>query len=219
VAVTRATRLFAIVVHLRDRGDATTARQLAERFGVSVRTILRDVATLREAALPVRLEDPPGVAATIAYDPAPPRVSFTAHEAALLIAAGRFLAEMRLLPFTETLASGLAKVRAALPSATEAQVAGQLDTLTFVGVPARAAAPGVRHVLERAWFEGVPITIRYAGVNGTTTRRVRIRSVVMDRRETRVNALDLDKNEDRQFSLDRILHAALVTEPVTGSGD
>lgn len=185
--------------------------RLAARFGVSVRTILRDVATLREAPLPVRLEQRPGGTVTLARDDAPPVAGLTAHEAALLIAAGGFLAEMRLLPFTETLASGLDKVRAGLSPATQAAVAGHLETLKFVGVPARPVAPGVRHVLERAWFAGVPVAIRYAGANGTTTRRVRIRSVLMERRETLINALDLDKNEDRQFRLDRIDHAALVT--------
>ena len=74
----------------------------------------------------------------------------------------------------------------------------------------------MRHVLERAWFEGMPVVIRYAGANGTTTRRVRIRSVVMELSESLVNALDLDKNEDRQFRLDRIDHAALA--PATASG-
>ena len=207
--MTRAPRLFAIATHLRDRREATTVGQLAERFAVSVRTVLRDVAALREAGLPVQLEHRRGGAVTLACSHAPPPVSFTAQEAALLIAAGRFLDEMRFLPFTETLASGLEKVRAALPSSTEAQLAERLETLKFVGVPARPAAPGVRHVLERAWFEGTPVAIRYAGANGTTTRRVRIRSVVMERRETLVNALDLDKNEERQFRLDRIDHAAL----------
>jgi predicted DNA-binding transcriptional regulator YafY len=144
-------------------------------------------------------------------DEAPPRASFTAHEAAVLIAAGRFLAEMRVLPFTDSLASALEKVRRGVPSSLRAEVDPHLATLTFVGVPARPAAPGVRGVLERAWLEGVPVAIRYAGANGTGTRRVRIRSVVMERRETLVNALDLDKNEDRQFTLDRIDHAALVT--------
>ena len=87
------------------------------------------------------------------------------------------------------------------------QLLDHLETLKFIGVPAKTAAPEVRRALEEAWFEGVPLKIRYAGARETTTRRVRLESVVMERSETLVNALDLDKGEPRQFRLDRIEHA------------
>jgi phage recombination protein Bet len=44
-----------------------------------------------------------------------------------------------------------------------------------------------------------------------TTRDVRVESVVMERTETRINAVDLAKNEKRQFRLDRIEHAEVVS--------
>ena len=49
------------------------------------------------------------------------------------------------------------------------------------------------------------------------TRRVRIKQVVMERSETLLNCHDLDKNEDRQFKLDRIEHAE-VLEPLSEEG-
>jgi predicted DNA-binding transcriptional regulator YafY len=210
--VRRQARLFAIAEYLRGRRTGTTVEQLAERFDVSVRTMFRDLDALREAALPVQGERGRGGGIALDRSYTLPPVNFTAREAALLVAAGRFLADMRVLPFTETLESGLDKVRAALSASAQRQLLEHLGTLQFVGVPARTAAPGVRQTLERAWFEGVPIAIRYAGANGTTSRRVRVRSVVMERTETLVNALDLDKNEDRQFKLDRIEHATLAPD-------
>lgn len=48
-------RLFDLIQTLRD-GRLHTARSLALRNGVSVRTIWRDMATLAEAGLPVRGE-------------------------------------------------------------------------------------------------------------------------------------------------------------------
>jgi predicted DNA-binding transcriptional regulator YafY len=45
-------RLLAIIVHLLNRRTAT-AKELAERFEVSVRTIYRDIATLNGAGIPV----------------------------------------------------------------------------------------------------------------------------------------------------------------------
>jgi len=205
--MTRTRRLFAIAEYLRGRRTGTTVEQLAERFDVSVRTMFRDLDALREGSLPVHGERGRGGGIALDRSYSLPPVNFTAREAALLVAAGRFLAEMRVLPFTETLGSGLDKVRAALSSSAQRQLLEHLETLKFVGVPARTAAPGVRQALEQAWFDGLPLTIRYAGANGTSTRRVQVRSVVMERTETLINAFDLDKNEDRQFKLDRIEHA------------
>ncbi|MEZ3434835.1 MAG: YafY family transcriptional regulator [Lachnospiraceae bacterium] len=48
-------RLFKIVYHLLDKGQ-TTAPELAEKFGVSVRTIYRDIDALSGAGIPVYAE-------------------------------------------------------------------------------------------------------------------------------------------------------------------
>jgi len=211
-SMTRTRRLFAIAEHLRGRRTGTTVEQLATRFEVSLRTMFRDLDALREASLPVQGERGRGGGIALDRSYTLPPVNFTAREAALLVAAGRFLSEMRVIPFTETLESGLDKVRAALSGSAQRQLLEHLDTLKFVGIPARKAAPGVRQALERAWFEGTPIAIRYAGANGTTMRRVRVKSLVMERTETLINALDLEKNEDRQFKLDRIEKAEVVVD-------
>jgi predicted DNA-binding transcriptional regulator YafY len=205
--VKRSSRLFALAEHLRGRRTGITAEELAERFDVSVRTMFRDLEALREASFPVQGERGRGGGLVLDRSYTLPPVNFTAREAALLVAAGRWLAEMRVLPFTATLGSALDKVRAALSASAQRQLLDHLETLKFIGVPARTAPPEVRSALEEAWFEGVPLTIQYAGARETTTRRVRLESVVMERSETLVNAHDLDKNEPRQFRLDRIEHA------------
>jgi predicted DNA-binding transcriptional regulator YafY len=58
--VKRANRQSAIVARLRaDSPECLPARKLAERFGVSTRTIIRDVAELRQTGVPIQL-DPGG---------------------------------------------------------------------------------------------------------------------------------------------------------------
>jgi predicted DNA-binding transcriptional regulator YafY len=206
----RTERLFALAEHLRSRRTGVTSAELAERFEVTERTIFRDLEALRMASLPVHGER--GRGGGLALDPGYtlPPVNFTAREAAVLVAAGRFLAEMRVLPFTGTLASALDKVRAALTTSSQRALLKHLETLHFVGVPARTARPAVRKALEQAWFSGAALSIRYAGAETVTLRRIRIDSVVMDRTETLINAFDLEKGAARQFRLDRIEHAEVI---------
>jgi predicted DNA-binding transcriptional regulator YafY len=210
----RTQRLFALAEYLRGRRTGVTAAELADRFDVTVRTIFRDLEALRDAQLPLASERGRGGGVALDRSYSLPPVNFTAKEAAVLVAAGRFLAEMRVIPFTETLASGLDKVRAALSTSSQRSLLTHLDTLHFVGVPVRTASLEVRRALERAWFTNTPLRIRYAGANEPTTRRVRIESVVMDRSETLLNAFDLDKGEARQFRLDRIERAEVLPPDV-----
>ena len=117
---------------------------------------------------------------------------------------------MRLLPFSETLESGLDKVRAALSTSAQRELLQRLGELSFHGVPALPSKPQVRAALERAWFEQQPLRIVYVDSNFVqTTRSIRIISVSMDRHETRIDAVDLGSGERRQFRLDHIQRAEI----------
>src|SRR5687767_2941350 len=112
--VRRQTRLFAIAEYLRGRRTGITAEGLAERFGVTVRTIYRDLDALRDASLPLHADRGRGGGYALDRSYSLPPVNFTAREAALLVTVGRWATELRLVPFAETLQSGIDKVRAAL---------------------------------------------------------------------------------------------------------
>jgi predicted DNA-binding transcriptional regulator YafY len=212
----RTERLFALTEYLRGRRTGVTAEALAERFGVTVRTMYRDLDALRAAALPLAAERGRGGGYALERSYSLPPVNFTSREAALLVALGRFACDMRLLPFTETLDSALDKVRAALSTSAQRELLERLRELSFLGVPALPSHKAVRAALERAWFEQQPLRITYVDGNKLeTTREVRIQGVVMDRHETRVDALDLGKNERRQFRLDRIMRAEVLRPPVS----
>jgi predicted DNA-binding transcriptional regulator YafY len=209
--VRRQERLFALAEHLRGRRHGVTAEALAERFGVTIRTIYRDLDSLRDAELPLRAERGRGGGYALDRAYTLPPVNFTPREAALLVTLGGWATEMRLLPFADTLQSGLDKVRAALSASAQRELIEHMEGLKFIGVPAHAAAPGVRRAVEQAWFERQPMRIRYQGPDyGVSTRVVRLTSVVMERGVTLLNCDDLDKGEPRQFRLDRIIQAQVV---------
>lgn len=207
----RTERLFALAEVLRGRRTGVTAEALAERFSVTVRTIYRDLDTLRDASMPVSAERGRGGGYALDCSYSLPPVNFTAREAALLVALGRFAVEMRLMPFTGTLESGLDKVRAALSTSAQRELLARLEELTFVGVPALPTKKNVRATIERAWFEQQPLRITYVdGQFLETVRDVRIKGIFMERGETRLDAIALDGGERRHFRLDRIAAAVIV---------
>jgi predicted DNA-binding transcriptional regulator YafY len=207
----RQARLFAIVEYLRGRRTGVTAGALAERFGVTLRTMYRDLDALRDGSLPLGAERGRGGGYALDRNYTLPPVSFTAREAAVLLTVGRWATEMRILPFVKTLEGGLDKVRGALSTSAQRELVGLMDGLRFVGVPALTAPEEVRDALERAWFEGAILDIEYLGQNLAISRRkVRLVTVVMERSETLLNCDDLDKGERRQFRLDRILRAQVL---------
>lgn len=206
----RTERLFALAEYLRGRRTGVTAEALAVRFEVTVRTMYRDLDALRAAALPLGAERGRGGGYALDRHYTLPPVNFTAREAALLVALGRFAVDMRLMPFTETLDSALDKVRAALSASAQRELLSRLREIAFHGVPALPSKKEVRRVLERAWFEQQPVRITYVDGNFVETQRtIRILTVAIDRHETRIDAHDQKTGERRPFRLDRIQRAEI----------
>lgn len=207
----RTERLFAIAEYLRGRRTGVTAEALAERFGVTVRTIYRDLDTLRDASMPIGAERGRGGGYALDSSYTLPPVNFTAREAALLVALGRHATEMRLLPFVETLSGALDKVRSALSKSAQRELLGVLERLSFLGVPALPSDKDVRTAVERAWFEQRALRITYVDSNSVErVRDVRLHGVIMARHETRLDAIDVETSERRPFRLDRITRAQVL---------
>src|SRR5258706_5408652 len=177
----RKARLSAIAALWRARRSGITAEQLAERFDVAVRTIYRDLETLRDAALPINAERGRGGGYSLDRAYTLPPLNLTPREAALLVTLGRWATELRLLPFVDTLERALDKVRGALTASAQRELLDLVQSLEFVGVPALPVPERLRSALERAWFERGPVRIRYRSSEGAvSTRTVLIHSITFD---------------------------------------
>jgi len=208
--VRRKARLFALAEHLRARRTGATAEELAKRFNVTVRTIYRDLDALRDAELPIQAERGPGGGYALDRSYNLPPVNFRPREAALLVVLGRFATEMRLLPFTESLASAMDKLRAALSASDQRELMKHTSSLMFVGVPALPIAEPVRRAFEEAWFSSAPLWIRYRHSDGRVEEhRVRIQRLLLERTMTIAECDDLDAGESRRFRLSRVEAARL----------
>lgn len=209
----RKSRLFALAEYLRGRRTGVTAERLAEHFGVTIRTIYRDLDALREGSLPVLAERGPGGGYALNRSYTLPPVNFTAREAAVLAVLGRFASETRLLPFVDTLESALSKVRGALSARKQREALTLSDELVFAAVPGLPVRAAVRRAVEDAWFEKRALRLRYRRGDGSSGERtVRVARVLMERTAIVLECRDVANGETRSLRLNRIEAAVLVNE-------
>ncbi|RYY91755.1 MAG: YafY family transcriptional regulator [Chitinophagaceae bacterium] len=110
--IPRVARLTAILTQLQTR-RLTTAKQLSEQFGVSIRTVYRDIRSLEAAGVPVLTEEGKGYTLMEGYKVPP--VMFTEGEANALITASGLLAHHADTSLKAQLDAAVAKVKAVLP--------------------------------------------------------------------------------------------------------
>jgi predicted DNA-binding transcriptional regulator YafY len=204
-------RLFAIAEALRARRTGVTANELADRFGVTLRTIYRDLESLQDAGMPIRADRGRGGGYALDKNYQLPPVNFTAREAALLVALARLAVEQRLIPFPQAIERAADKVKSALSTSAQRELLQLIGELQLVGVPALPTPNSVRDAVETAWFESRALRIVYMKQSGhASPRLVRIRNLVFDRSVTLLNCVDLETGNDRQFRLDRIKQASVM---------
>ena len=111
----RTDRLYAIVEVLRATAPrARAARDLAERFEVSVRTIERDISSLQQSGVPIWATPGPGGGYSVDPSMSLPPLNFSADEATAIAVA---LAASGPIPFGDAARSALRKLVAAMSGA------------------------------------------------------------------------------------------------------
>lgn len=108
----RTDRLVAMVMHLQGR-RLVRAEDMAAHFGVSVRTIYRDIAALGEAGVPIAGEAGVGYSLVKGYHLPP--VMLTADEAAALFVGGEMVRRFTDASLSAATDAALDKLRAVLP--------------------------------------------------------------------------------------------------------
>src|SRR5947207_2793262 len=128
-------RLFAIAEALRARRTGITAAELASRFGVTLRTIYRDLDALQDAGMPIRADRGRGGGYALDKNYQLPPINFTAREAALLVALAKMASEQRLIPFPAAIERAADKVKSALSTSAQRELLQLVGELQLVGVP------------------------------------------------------------------------------------
>lgn len=109
----RISRLTSIITELQTR-RITTAKTLAEKHQVSIRTIYRDIRTLEKSGIPIFTEEGKGYSLMEGYKLPP--VMFTEEEANALITAEQLILQNKDSSFTKHYSEAILKIKATLQS-------------------------------------------------------------------------------------------------------
>lgn len=163
----RAERLHALSEMLRRNGSrGCSAERLAREFGVSVRTVKRDLAALESSGAPVWSRPGPGGGYGLAVGASLPPVSLSPAQAVALMAAVSAAPDA---PYADLAAAGIQKILDVLDPRTRAR-ADELAGRVWVNALS-SSSRAIRSALEEAMAEQRVIRIRYTSGNGTTTTR------------------------------------------------
>ncbi|MDJ1469264.1 helix-turn-helix transcriptional regulator [Xanthocytophaga flava] len=110
--IKRLTRLTAILTQLQSK-RLITARKLADKFGVSNRTIYRDMKTLERAGVPIVIEEGKGFRIMDSYRLPP--IMFTEEEANALLTAELIIQSSKDSSLIQLFSEVTGKVRSVLP--------------------------------------------------------------------------------------------------------
>ena len=199
----RADRLFRIVQLLRS-GRLKTARVLAERLGVSERTVYRDIRDLQLAGQPI--EGEAGVGYTLRRDFDLPPLLFTSQELTSLVLGARLVQCWGGLESGEGARAALARIEAVLPP----ELAARLDRIALFA-PSFQMPRADRALLDKlhaACLERAVLQFRYTrladGPEQATQRQVRPLALAFWSGVWTLAAWCEDRNDFRTFRLDRI---------------
>ena len=157
----RMDRLFALVVLLRSR-KRLRAEDLAAEFGVSRRTIYRDVLALHEAGVPV--VSLPGEGYELMEGYFLPPLVFTVAEASALVLGARLLRNQAAGNMLRGADRAMDKVAAVLPPRTREEVEHLAEVIDFITPAARFDLDDPRlATLQRALGEQRVVRLRYHG--------------------------------------------------------
>src|SRR6187431_253153 len=192
--------------------------ELADRLGVTERTVRRDVERLRD--LGYRIESAPGAAGGYRLEAgsAVPPLLLTDEEAVAIAIGLRVAASQRLIGGPETTLTALAKLEQVLPAALRRRVNALADAVQPTGIRSGAAVSGeVLGELALACRDHERVRFSYTAASGEVTRR-RVEPYVLSPADRHWYLLcwDLDKEDWRTFRVDRLAaveHARVLFAP------
>ena len=205
----RISRLIAILTQMQTK-RVLTSTTLAEKFGVSVRTIYRDIKTLEQAGVPILTEDGKGYSLMEGYRIPP--VMFTENEANALVTAEQLVLKNRDHSLVKEYISAVNKIKAVLLYSTKDKVELLANRIGISpGLPNTNTSSSVTLIQNALTaFKVLHITYHSRNKNEKTERDIEPFALYYTIEESwALIAYCRLRKDFRMFRLDRILKIAL----------
>lgn len=213
---TRTERLFAIILLLQNRPNMTS-RDLAEHFGVSRRTIFRDLRALSDSGVPLTYSEGGGYEILEGYQLPP--LMLTAREAATLLVGTEFMRLQSDASLREDAGEVSLKIRSVLPREIREYVDRLsentvLDPYWSQAIQSEGEESGKWFKLSEAVARSRKVIMEYfvESRGELTQRRVDPLGLVYYTDHWNLIAFDHLREEIRNFRLDRIEEMFVLTE-------
>lgn len=199
--MTRSQRLLALLQAMRGYRAPVTGDALADKLGVSLRTLYRDIATLREQG--ARIEGEPGLGYVLKPGFLLPPLMFTQEEIEALVLGGRWVAQHGDERLAQAAREAVDKIATVLP----APLRRTLDDTALLVASAREAGPPGPHMapIRAALRDECKLVLDYQAENGVTSRRTVWPVALGFFERVRILVAWCELRQDfRHFRLDRI---------------
>jgi len=199
-------RIVALLIHLQSR-RTVKAKDLADRFNVSLRTIYRDIKSLEQAGVPIYSEA--GVGYELMSHYKLPPVMFTKEEALSFIAAEKLVQKYIDHDLSLHFANALFKIKSVL-QISEKEWLQNIESKIVMATPSQsffnAEAPETLTCLFESIAKQEQTNIKYKGVNDLEAidRIIEAVGLFHEGGFWYVYAYCLKRQDYRQFRIDRI---------------
>ena len=183
-----------------------TGAELAQRLGVTGRSVRRDVERLRELGYPVQASTGHGGGYQLGAGAALPPLLLDGDEAVAMAVCLRLAAGGSVAGIGESALRALSKLDQVMPSRLRSQVAAVHDnTVTLTSSVDTTVDPETLMILARASRDHEHVDLRYTALAGEVTqRRLEPYRLVTTGRRWYLLAYDRDRRDWRTLRLDRM---------------
>ncbi|MEM6892730.1 MAG: YafY family protein [Bacteroidota bacterium] len=164
----RLSRLTAILTQLQS-SRLVTAKMLAERHNVSIRTIYRDIRTLEKSGVPIITEEGKGYSMMEGYQLPP--VMFTEEEANALITAEQLILKNKDASFVQYYSEAILKIKALLKGSQKDKASLLKDRIYFTDNFTRQTTSSYLMQIQSALTNFQVLNIDYQSLDNKFTNR------------------------------------------------
>ena len=164
----RLSRLTAILTQLQSK-RILTAREIAEKHNVSIRTIYRDIRTLENSGIPIITEEGKGYSLMDGFNLPP--VMFTEKEANALITAEQLILKNKDKSFAIEYQNAVAKIKSILRHSQKEKIEFLSERIHFRNNTENQKTSGYLMIIQSAISDFNLIEIEYHSLQGENTKR------------------------------------------------